>query len=213
MAARQSTAPTPVTAASLQAAFDYWNKKIFRGTLPREGVLIVWSNDPKLREGGQFTAAKWTDANGSDLAEIAISARKNMEVEELQACLVHQMVHYEQLLAGTAPAQRNFHNSVMLKRLASLGIDTVDKNGAPATPAAVVYNSVRPGSLVDLCMQDLPDEAIPEIDCNAEPPKTTTTGKRQKYICPVCGAAVWGKFGLHVRCGACDVDFVPVEPK
>ena len=211
--ARQQTAPTPVTAASLQAAFDFWNRKLFRGTLPRARVLIVWTHDPKLREGGQFTANKWSNPDGSGVAEIAISARKEMEVDELQACLVHQMVHYEQSIAGTCPSMRNYHNSAMLKRLSALGIDTVDKDGNAATPAAVVYNTVRPGSMVDLCMQDLPDDAIPEIDCNVEPPRQTTTGKRQKYVCPRCGAAVWGKFGLHITCTDCNVAFEPVEPK
>jgi hypothetical protein len=38
----------------------------------------------------------------------------------------------------------------------------------------------------------------------ANPPKETKQGKRAKYVCPSCGAAVWGKEGLNILCSDCD---------
>ncbi|WP_234498062.1 hypothetical protein [Vibrio maritimus] len=34
---------------------------------------------------------------------------------------------------------------------------------------------------------------------------------RQKYSCPQCAVNVWGKAGLHLICGDCQVDFVVID--
>lgn len=32
--------------------------------------------------------------------------------------------------------------------------------------------------------------------------KDTKQGKRLKYVCATCNAAVWGKWGLNIACGS-----------
>ncbi|GFV90230.1 sprT domain-containing protein [Trichonephila clavipes] len=34
---------------------------------------------------------------------------------------------------------------------------------------------------------------------------------RHKHVCPECGAAAWGKPGLNLLCGDCNIAFIDVD--
>lgn len=70
--------------------------------------------------------------------------------------------------------------------------------------AAANIRRAAEGALRDI------EAAQKKIDSRAKPKKKKDLSKTKK-TCSSCGANVWGKYGLHVWCGDCDVQMQEVS--
>ena len=205
--------PTPRQYVAFQAAFDYYNKSLFAGHL--ENVILTFSRMKNTY--GFFAPSLWTDGE-QKRAEIALNpdyfAR---DYKKVMSTLVHEMCHLWQEQDGTA-SRRGYHNKDFSKKMESVGLITSNtgKEGGKRTGQNMTHYIVEGGRF---------DKAFAEMPATCNIPYTTlwslqgagkkkvkkTSGQRIKYVCPCCGAAAWGKEGLHMICGDCLEDMKPIE--
>ncbi len=75
----------------------------------------------------------------------------------------------------------------------------------------VSYSSeVQKKTRKELGIKDDEDSDEPKAD-NADKPIKKYNRNKIKYVCRGCGAKVWGKGGLEIRCIVCDENFEEEE--
>lgn len=211
--------PTPRQYAAFQAAFDYFNGELFAGTLPH--VVLTFSR--ASRTLGFFVNGIWfgkkTDGNKEMRCEIALNPDYigQRYYKDTMATLVHEMCHLWQEVDGTAP-RRCYHNKDFSKKMESVGLITSNtgKEGGKRTGQNMTQY-IQAGGRFEKAYEKMPDACkIPYITIAslAGPAKKKikrNKSNRVKYVCPVCGAAAWGKEGLHMICGDCMEAMEPIE--
>ena len=131
--------------------------------------------------------------------------------------LVHEMCHLWQEQDGTAP-RRCYHNKDFSKKMESVGLITSNtgKEGGKRTGQSMTHY-IQAGGRFEKAYEKMPDACkIPYTTRTslAGPAKKKikrNKSNRVKYVCPVCGAAAWGKEGLHMICGDCMEAMEPIE--
>jgi predicted SprT family Zn-dependent metalloprotease len=187
--------PTGSLADALQRAFDFYNQRLFGGTLP-QCVLLMHRNK-------RSTTADTGVAHELALNPDHVHARP---IAETLSTLVHEMVHLQQEICGE-PGRRGYHNREWADLMEKVGLIT-STTGTPdgkRTGAKVSHYYPRGRAL---CRSNyraigvrlgagLGGSFIPPVDENKK------GGTRAKYACNGCEASVWGKEGLQIRCDAC----------
>ena len=203
--------PTEKQYTSLQQAFDYFNEKLFKDSLPQ--VMLTLSRSRNAF--GYYVPSIWTDDKGVEQwGEISLNPDYILEDgertdKEVYSTLVHEMCHLWQEYDGSAP-RRCYHNKDFSKKMESVGLITSDTGevGGKRTGQHMTHYIVE-GGVFDKAFQEMSQELL--IPCHAlfalkgeakkkikkARPKTAT------YLCPKCGATVKGKEGTNVICGDC----------
>lgn len=112
------------------------------------------------------------------------------------------MVHLWQQEYGT-PSRAGYHNQEWAKEMDRVGL-VPSSTGAPggARVGQRMTHYVEKGGAFERAFLALPKDAFLPFTCG-EPPKASKPSARKdkiKYTCPACGANVWGKSGLAIRC-------------
>lgn len=83
--------PTVETYTELQAAYTWYNERLFDGRLPF--CLITYQREKRTM--GYFSGARWASRKGGRTDEIAINPWYfgTRPIEEVLSTLVHEMVH------------------------------------------------------------------------------------------------------------------------
>ncbi len=215
--------PTTQSAAAFQAAFDYFNKALWKGQLPQ--VMVTLRTFGKAR--GYFAAHIFADLGEmTTVHEIALDPRQFIErsEEQILSTLVHEMCHLWQLEHGH-PSRGGYHNAQWGDEMKRVGLHPSDTGqpGGKETGQKVSHYIVEDGpfqvaarkliasgkapvaKLVDVegfLMAAVPVPA-PLVSSGAPAgpsPAPAKAGKRVKYTCPACANAVWGRSGLLVAC-------------
>lgn len=111
--------PTSELYASLQDAYDYFNKALFDGELP----TIIFTVQRQKGVMGYFAPNRWGNLQGGKCHEIAINpsyVANSCLIEVLQT-LVHEMVHCWQHCFGK-PSRANYHNQQWARKMINVGL-------------------------------------------------------------------------------------------
>lgn len=204
--------------SSLDAAFDFFNARLFEGTLPR--VLLSLRNNPRSR--GFFRSRAFVNRidTGAVTDEIALcadtfSARTD---KEILSTLVHEQCHLWQFNFGT-PGRRGYHNAEFAVRMGLLGLQTSDTGlpGGRATGSRMTHYIIEGGPF-DVAANELLatgwklnwQENTPQVlaavaGANGVSLPAQKQQTRQKYTCVKCGLAAWAKFTANLVCGTCGI--------
>jgi len=144
MNARKTVRPTEETYSQLQAAYDFFNVRLFEGKLPH----VMLTLQRRKRTGGYFspgrfaaratkTAAKKSlQKNGKVVRTTADELAMNPEhfggentEERVMSVLVHEMAHVWQQHLGK-PGRGRYHNEEWAAKMDTLGL-TPTSTGAP----------------------------------------------------------------------------------
>ena len=200
--------PTTHQFKAYQAAYDYFNRKLFGGKLK---PCLLSFRDRCKHWAGLFWANKWIDADGWTTHEIALNPdvlRRPMR--DSMATLVHEMCHQWQHDFGIPP-RRAYHDKEWAACMVGVGLMPSD-TGAPGgkTTGQNMTHFIIEGGPFDRAFRaapktvTLPWRAIANIEKEKEKKESK---KKTKYTCPECEANVWGKPDMSLVCGDCDAEF------
>lgn len=213
--------PTKETYFAFQTAYDFFNKELFDELLPN--CLITLQR--QRRTYGYFCAQKFAGAAGQT-DEIALNPQyfAARPVAEVLSTLVHEQVHQWQERFGK-PGRRRYHNKEWATKMETVGLVPSDtgKEGGKKTGERMTH-FIRVGGPFDQAVGKLVAggflipwaDHIPEGEAEGgtepgEPGKRKNRSNRHKFSCPTCAANVWGKPGLKIICGECEVRFISAE--
>ena len=203
--------PTEKQYQVLQDAFDYFNEKLFKDSLPQ--VMLTLNRERNTF--GYYVPSIWTDAKVvENWGEIALNPDYILKDgkrtdKEVYATLVHEMCHLWQEYDGSAP-RRCYHNKDFAEKMERVGLIT-SSDGTPngkRTGQRVTHYIVEGGPF-DMAFQNMPKELL--IPCHtlfalkggAKKKIKKARPRAVTYFCPKCGATVKGKEDTNIICGDC----------
>jgi hypothetical protein len=211
-----SNDPTTRAYASLQAAFNFFNTKLFKGKLPH----VVITMQRHKGAFGYFHGNRFqnTTTNEDIRDEIAMNPQHFAErpIEETLATLVHEMVHlWQHRDPHGKPPRTGYHNQQWARKMTELGLTPTD-DGTPngKTTGQRMHHMVVPnGPFAKACAAFFQNHH-PTLYHDRLADEEAKTRKRKaasktKYTCSSCGANAWAKPDTNLWCGDCEE---PMEP-
>jgi predicted SprT family Zn-dependent metalloprotease len=193
--------PTKKTYDGLDAAYAYFNKKLFGDRLPQCLITVR----PHRGAYGFFAAEVFGAFDGEETRdEIALNIRhfRNRTPEQILSTVVHEMTHLEQHHFGK-PSRGGYHNKEWVGLMERVGL-MPSNTGAPGgkRTGQQMTHYVIEGGPFELALKARAF-AIPYYDRQGE---TETTRKKRKvtYTCLTCNTKVTGKPKVKVHCGGDD---------
>ena len=206
-------------------AFDHFNEHLFGNCLPRP-MLTFSRQHPRFK--GHFSPARWTDADGHSVDEIALNANAlaATPLDELMVVLVHEMVHLAQHHHPDRYGKNGhtgYHSAGFFKTCTAIGLHCQGSGRSVHSTAPTdgtgpwwnAYASMPEEALLPYQAHDLDPNADPGSDPSdpgsdpadpgqepAQQPEPQAKKTRTKYVCPACGAAAWGGRNLSLVCGS-----------
>ena len=208
--------PTEKQYEALQGAFDYFNERLFKDSLPQ--VMLTLNRERNTF--GYYCPKVWTKAqaqNDEDTTwgEIALNPDYILKEQErterdIYSTLVHETCHLWQEYDGSAP-RRCYHNKDFAEKMERVGLITssTGKEGGKRTGQRMTHY-IQEGGPFAKAYEEMPESL--SIPCRTLFAMQATGGKKKikksrpktiTYFCPKCGATVKGKEGTHVICGDC----------
>lgn len=219
--------PTDVTYTALQTAYDTFNRELFGGRLP--ACMITLRTFGKARgyfSPNRFVHL--TEVTTTH--EIALDPRQFIDrsAVEILSTLAHEMCHLEQTENGT-PSRNGYHNRQWGQYMTRIGLvpSATGEPGGKQTGQAMTHYIETGGAfetvataLLDsgqctIGWADIEGFLLTSPNGNGGPSspmavavavkakkakKASKSGRRRKYVCPTCTAAVWGRPGLVIGC-------------
>jgi predicted SprT family Zn-dependent metalloprotease len=195
--------PTQQTYNGLDAAYAYFNKRLFQGRLP---VCLITVR-PHRGAYGYFSFQRFgATADASEIHdEIALNMRhfQARPAPQILSTLVHEMTHCEQAHFGK-PSRNGYHNREWADLMVRVGLMPSD-TGAPGgkrTGQRVSHFIIPDGAFAQAIASR--SFTIPYYDRHGE---SETTRKKRKvtYTCEDCGDKVTGRPGVAPHCGKCNM--------
>ncbi len=206
------TAPKPTREqfAAFERMFAHFNARLFGRSLP--ACMLNFSRAAK--SSGFFAPSRWEELQGKARAahhEISLnpSTLKFRKPIEVASTLVHEMVHLWQEENGK-PSRAGYHNEEWAKKMEEVGLapsSTGEPGGARVGQKMTHY--IVKGGAFEVAYKALPSDAAFPFTCGepTKEKKKKAAKNKVKYTCEGCGANVWGKPDLSIRCVECKEDF------
>ena len=212
--------PTRKTYGALDYAYDYFNKKLFRGEL--RYCLITMQR--RRTACGFFANTRFIAHDRSDVSdEIGLDPKcwgpPHTDTENLST-LVHEMVHLWQFHHGKA-GRGGYHNREFSQKMFEIGLITSD-TGAPAgkrTGTRMSHYVAVNGPFHRACCELLDRGfVIPYVEILSRNDEQRMLKRRlgrseskTTYVCLNCDppVRVWGKPRLFIICGCCEESLIP----
>lgn len=209
--------PTETQFGNYQALFDYFNEKLFAGSLPE----IILNFSRKTNAAGFFAPDRWSSQDGKiKTHEISInpSYMGTVTFERLCSTLVHEQAHLWQQTFGK-PTRNGYHNKEWGDKMESIGLMPSDtgEEGGKRTGQRVTHYILENGQFKH-AFANMPKKiSLPWVAAVEGIPRKRSGKKKKtskiKYTCPGCGMNVWGKPGLKVYCKPCETYLESEEPE
>lgn len=199
-------APTKTQYSNLQAAYDYFNRKLFDGALSQ--CLLVFGRDQKSCYG-YFHAEQWANKSTKEKCHMIslTPMHLNRDLKLVFGTLVHEMCHLWQQDFGK-PSKNGYHNKEWAEKMKEVGLhpSSTGEEGGRETGQKVSHYIVAGGPFEEV-FKNMPEHiSLPWIGAGLTEKKKAVRNK-VKYSCPVCEANVWGKPDMSIICGDCDQNF------
>jgi hypothetical protein len=208
---RTSNRPTLEQFAKYQHAWDWFNEKLFEGSL--SPCLLNFSRHRGAL--GFFTAKRWSNGELA-IHEISLNPDSlGKPLDEVMSTLAHEMVHQWQQDFGS-PSRSGYHDREWAEKMVEIGLipsDTGEPGGKPTGQRMSHYIDTEGPFLA--AFRDMPqDFVLPWISHVPVNAKLTgsSPSKRYQLKCPGCQQQVWGKTpSLNVLCGDCHETYLPAS--
>jgi hypothetical protein len=208
--------PSALTEAeyrTLQSAYDYFNRKLFGGSLPQ--VLITLQRHPGAR--GFFSPERFKRRDAADrVHELALNPDcfTGRSDQEILSTLVHEMSHVWQEEYGERGRGR-YHNREWARKMHSIGLmasDTGEPGGAP-TGDSVSHYILDDRPFAKACSEFLEGAQLSWETAIEDGLRNAARGAtRTKFTCPICGDNVWAKPSAEPVCGRCSLETSELIP-
>lgn len=196
------------TYTSLDAAYDYFNTKLFGGSLPP--CLITYQRHKGAY--GYFSPKRFAQLGADQVTdEIALNPAhfQDQGPMNILSTLVHEQVHLWQEHFGKPP-RRCYHNREWADKMLEVGLvpSTTGAKGGKQTGQRCSHY-IEEGGPFELACQAWLDkqgslffgDRAGELEDAARKKKAKS---KTKYSCPSCGANAWAKPKTKLLCGECE---------
>lgn len=207
-----SVRPTREAYDPLQEAYDYFNGRLFKDSLPNCLITLKRRN----RSLGFFAGDRFAKNDGQTSDEIAMNPAyfHDRSVEETLSTLVHEMAHLWQHHHGK-PSRPPYHNRQWAAKMKELGLypsDTGVEGGKetgdrmshyilPEGAFAKAYAGLERRGFTLAWAERAPDTSDKKGRGGSNPLEPDSkSGKRIKYTCPDCGANAWARHEAKLGC-------------
>lgn len=218
-----SVRPTREAYDPLQEAYDYFNGRLFKDSLPNCVITLKRHH----RSLGFFAGDRFTKCDGKTSDEIAMNPLHFHErsLAETLSTLVHEMVHLWQHHHGK-PSRPPYHNRQWAEKMKETGLypsntgmeggkETGDRMShyiLPEGSFGIAYAGLERRGFALIWAELSTETSKKKSGGNADPSKPEPkSGKRIKYTCPACGANAWARHEAKLGCFEHD-DAVLMQP-
>jgi predicted SprT family Zn-dependent metalloprotease len=200
--------PTLRTYNEITKAYDFFNKKLFHGTLPPCLITMQRQN----RTYGYFAGECFGSRDGREITdEIALNPTHFRErtTEESLSTLVHEMAHLWQHHHGTRP-RKGYHSREWAAKMREVGLVPTDTGveGGKETGQHVSHYIANDGRFAKACNALVGSGfALPYIERwndEDDQKRKKKAASKTRYTCPSCGVNAWGKPTINLICGECE---------
>lgn len=209
------TKSTLTVATSLQSAFDYFNRALFRGNLPdvlitlnrKAGTYGYFSKQRFTRRGTQSTFPLVNKNN--ILSEISLNPDTfDRSDTEILATLVHEMCHHWQHHFGNNPSKTaGYHNAEWANKMRQVGLQPISETtGTRGTGKRVSHEINETGPFLRDCQEFLATNKEFDLSWTSKERKPARKKHNKtvfRYDCPTCDNWVRGPVDTSVVCGDC----------
>jgi hypothetical protein len=188
---------------ALSSLYRSLSDMFFSGTLPE----VMFALESRKTCNGYFHADKFIRKDtGDKISFIALNPDYfSRPFEEVLATLLHEMCHcWVYYNSNKKDSVSAYHSKLWDQQMRNAGLEPVYMNKSRTK----VGTKVMPGGKFDAWVKavkegDLPDIALIQSVFRDSPGNTWKSRNKTVYICPGCGAKVWGKPGMHIGCSEC----------
>jgi predicted SprT family Zn-dependent metalloprotease len=205
--------PTQETYSDLNAAYDYFNGRLFGGELPR--CLITMQRHKGAYGFFHGEAFARMESEGAIADEIALNPAlfAGRAPWEILSTLVHEMCHLWQHHGGK-PSRNGYHNSEWAAKMESIGL-IPSSTGGPGgkRTGQKVSHYIDPSGRFNEAVNAYLDAAKVRLYGDRfvdEAKAKKKAASKTKYSCLSCGSNAWAKPETLLICGAC---MEPMEPE
>lgn len=207
--------PTVKTYREFQDAYDYFNRALFKGSLP--DCLITMQH--QAGSYGFFRCKPFVNRDGERTDEISLNPKYFAARTErgVLSTLVHEMAHLDQFHFGKPGRKPGYHNRQWANGMIGIGLypSSTGRPGGDETGYSMSHYIVEGGRFDFACNRLLSDgfrlswmEDMVESGNHAPPttpaaPGRTDGSNRWKYTCPKCAGNAWAKPEMSLICGDC----------
>jgi len=226
-AIQQASTPAPIgDYATLQAAFDHFNRDLFEGGLPQ--VLLAFKQGRRHKgkyRRSFFRGETFESRTGKHLVdEIALNpiTFEGRTDEEILSTLAHEMVHLWQTRFGK-PGPEGYHNREWVRKMLMIGLCPTDTGlpGGKQTGPKMEHVVVEDGAFQKSARSFLPHHSLgwqspalavaPPRQVRLTTPKSTPA---PTLTCPKCGQSTVVEGTQHrLKCGYCESEMTESFPE
>jgi hypothetical protein len=205
----QPVAITQDLMGDLQAAYDHFNKALFKNALPRD-VVIILQRRANMR--GHFGPNRFASRDDTlQRPEIALNPDhfRDRSDEAICSTLGHEMVHFKQHVFDKS-SERHYHNKEWAAEMKSIGLQPSSTAPGGKETGQHMSHYIIPGGAFQLAFQQLAATGW-KLDWQSAviPGNDAKRKSKTKFECPSCGQIVRGKPDTAVDCHHCKVLMLP----
>jgi hypothetical protein len=208
--------PTAHTYGSLDRAYDFFNAKLFAGTLPH--CLITMQRHKGAY--GYFSPERFGSRDGEITDEIALNPATFAErtTREILSTLAHEMAHLWQQHFGK-PSRNGYHNKEWAAKMHEIGLhpSSTGTEGGKETGQKVSHYIKQNGAFAR-AFSDLEKQGVAELfadrwseDEKASKTRAKKNASKTAFECDGCGLKAWAKAGASLMCGECEEPMIACE--
>jgi hypothetical protein len=199
--------PTRSQYTAYGEAYDYFNRELYGGRLPR--CMLNFSRKSH-RVLGFFAPERWENS-GERTHEISLNPDLLFRpLADVMSTLVHEMSHLWQEEFGT-PSRGGYHNEEWARHIESIGLmpSNTGKPGGRRTGQQMTHYIIEGGPF-DLAYRAMPEEY--KLPWQSGGIRTPSRNEKNKvtYLCRGCGLRVWGRPHISIICGPCHEFLLPL---
>jgi hypothetical protein len=206
--------PTEVQYQALRHAYDFFNTRLFSGSLPR-CLITLRANG---RTFGYFANDRFGERVGTEgkvVDEIALNPKpwRSRSIEDSLSTLVHEMIHVRQYHFGTR-SRPGYHNREWAAMMKEIGLhpSSTGAAGGRETGQQMSHYIIEDGKFARACRALLETGwHLRFADVMRDKERGGTT--RMKFTCPSCGANAWGRPDLCIACISVHCGTSPMLPE
>lgn len=203
--------PTSHTYGGLDQAYEFFNEKLFAGTLPR--CLITMQRHKGAY--GYFAPERYGTRDGSTITdEIALNPMyfRERDARQILSTLAHEMAHLWQQHFGK-PSRGGYHNKQWGAKMREIGLhpSSTGEPGGKETGQRVSHYIIEGGAFAE-AFAELEKRGVAELlgdrwhdaDEKAAKARAKKAESKTAFECPTCGLKAWAKATASLMCGECD---------
>jgi hypothetical protein len=205
--------PTLKVMGELEHAFDYFNKKLFEGKLPK----VIFLLHRKQKAYGYFWKGRWAPVAAKDIDkdskdirhEIALNPDhvRDRTLEQNLSTVVHEQAHLWKAVFGEKETKTH-HDKEWAAKMEDIGLmpSSTGQPGGKRTGRLVSHYIIDDGPFKKHC--DAIIKTGFTLSMSSWPAPRTGGRSRVKkvtYTCPECNIKARGKEDINLNCGDCDI--------